>query len=67
MLKRHYPAMQVIGLDPDPKALARARRKAERAAVSLRFDQGFAGALAYSAGSFDHVFSSYMFHHLGGQ
>jgi len=64
LLKRLYPEVDVIGLDPDPKALARARRKAERAAVSLRFDQGFSGALEYPADSFDHVFSSYMFHHL---
>ncbi len=64
LLKHLYPEVDVVGLDPDPKALARARRKAERAAVSLQFDQGFADALEYPAGFFDHVFSSYMFHHL---
>ncbi len=64
LLKRLFPEIDVIGLDPDPNALARARRKAERAAVSLQFDQGFADALEYPAGTFNHVFSSYMFHHL---
>jgi ubiquinone/menaquinone biosynthesis C-methylase UbiE len=63
-LKHTYPEIEIIGLDPDPKALARAKRKAQRAAVSLQFDQGFSDALAYPAESFDHVFSSYMFHHL---
>jgi ubiquinone/menaquinone biosynthesis C-methylase UbiE len=58
------PSVQVVGLDPDPKALARSRRKAERAGVSIRFDQGFANTLPYSDGSFDRVFSSLMFHHL---
>lgn len=64
LFKQRYPAVEVIGLDPDPKALARARRKAERAGVSVRFDQGFADALAYPPATFAAVFSSFMFHHL---
>ena len=66
MLKQRYPGVEVTGLDPDPKALARARRKAELANVSVRFDQGFADSLEYAAMSFDLVFSSFMFHHLEG-
>jgi ubiquinone/menaquinone biosynthesis C-methylase UbiE len=54
-----------VGLDPDPDALARARRKAARARTSIQFDEGMAGALPYPEGSFDRVFSSFMFHHLG--
>src|SRR5215469_15136371 len=63
-IKRCLPALEVVGLDPDPKALARSRRKADRAGVSIRFDPGFANALPYSDASFDRVFSSLMFHHL---
>src|SRR5215469_14365411 len=63
-LKRWLPSAEVIGLDPDPRALARGRRKANRAGVSIRFDQGFASALPYSDAGFDRVFSSLMFHHL---
>ena len=63
-IKGWLPSADVVGLDPDPKALARSRRKAERAGVSIRFDQGFANALPYPDGSFDRVFSSLMFHHL---
>ena len=63
LIKQLYPRVEVTGLDPDPKALARARRKAERAD-------------AKSASSRDLVtrsiiprflrsgFSSFMFHHL---
>jgi len=40
-LKRLYPETDAVGLDPDPKALARARRKGARAAVSIHLDQGF--------------------------
>ena len=65
-LKQCYPGVEVTGIDPDPKALARARHKAERAKVPVRFDQGFADSLEYSAASFDNVFSSFMFHHLEG-
>ncbi len=54
----------MVGLDPDPKALVRARRKAQRASVSIQFDQGFADELPYPEASFDRVFSSFMFHHL---
>jgi len=63
-IKGWLPSVEVVGLDPDPKALARSGRKAERAGVSIRFDQGFADALPYADASFDRVFSSLMFHHL---
>ena len=63
-LKQFYPGTDVVGLDPDPKALARASRKAERAAVSIQFDQGFGDELPYPEASFDRVLSSLMFHHV---
>ena len=63
-IKRWLPTVNVVGLDPDPKALARSHRKAMAAGVSIRFDQGFANALPYGDASFDRVFSSLMFHHL---
>jgi SAM-dependent methyltransferase len=63
-LKRLNPSTEVIGLDPDPKALLRANAKASRAGVSVQLDQGFADALPYERGSFDRVFSLLMFHHL---
>lgn len=67
MLKRQYPAVEAVGLDPDAKALQRARNKAKRAEVSLQFDQGFADELPYGERSFDRVISSFMFHHLDEQ
>ena len=64
VIKRLHPDVEVVGLDPDPKALARARRKALHAGVSIQFNQGFADQLPYAQGSFDRVLSSFMFHHL---
>jgi ubiquinone/menaquinone biosynthesis C-methylase UbiE len=64
LIKRLYPDVDVVGLDPDPKALARGKRKAERAGVSIQFDHGFSDELPYPDASFDRVFSSFMFHHL---
>lgn len=63
-VKRAQPAADVVGLDPDPAALAMARRKAGRAGVALRLDQGLSQRLPYADGAFDRVLSSLMFHHL---
>jgi len=64
VLKQRHPELEVVALDPDPKALAHGRRKAERAKALPQFDQGFSNAVGYASESFDHVFSSFMFHHL---
>lgn len=64
LIKQLYPNVEVIGLDPDVQALGRARQKADRAGVAVRFDMSFAGTLGYREASFDRVFSSLMFHHL---
>jgi len=63
-IERLHPNVEVVGLDPDPRALDRAERKARREAVSVRFDRGFSDRLPYPDASFDRVFSSFMFHHL---
>jgi len=65
LAKRLHPDTEVVGLDPDPKALARARRKAERKVLSVQLDRGFAEQLPYPDASFDRVLSALMFHHLG--
>ena len=57
--KRH-PDVELTGVDPDPKALARARRKV----ANGRLDRGFAQELPYPDDSFDRVLSSLMLHHL---
>jgi SAM-dependent methyltransferase len=64
LIKRLHPQAEVVGLDPDSKALARARRKAEREALSVQLDRGFAEELPYPGALFDLVFSAFMFHHL---
>jgi ubiquinone/menaquinone biosynthesis C-methylase UbiE len=64
MIKREHKTVEVVGIDPDPKALKRARDKAARAGLSVQFDQGFGDQLPYPDESFDRVLSSFMFHHL---
>lgn len=64
-LRRRYPDVEVVGLDPDARVLDRARRKAARAGLAVRFDQGYAQELPYPDAAFDRVLSSLMFHHLG--
>ncbi len=67
MLKETQPQAAVVGLDGDPRALAIARRKAEKAGVDIRLDEALCSALPYEDGSFDRVVSSFVFHHLGAQ
>jgi len=64
LIKRRNPDVEVVGLDPDPRTLARARRKARRAALSIQLHQGFSDELPYPEDTFDRVFSSFMLHHL---
>ena len=64
LIARRHPGVAITGIDPDPRALARAARKARRAGVTVRFERGFADALPYADASFDRVFSSMMFHHV---
>lgn len=65
LIKRLHPRAEVVGLDPDPKALTRARRKAEALGLELRLDGGFSDELPYAEASFDRVLSAFMLHHLG--
>ena len=67
LVKKMQPGAEVIGLDPDPAALAIAQRKARRAGVAIQLDQGFADELPYPDASFDRVLSSFMYHHLSRQ
>jgi SAM-dependent methyltransferase len=64
LAKRLCPAAQVVGIDPDPKALALARRKAERRGAAIQFEQGFSEELPYPDASFDRVLSAFMLHHV---
>jgi ubiquinone/menaquinone biosynthesis C-methylase UbiE len=45
LVKRLHPGAAVVGLDPDPAALARARRKADRHGVAIEWNRGFAEEL----------------------
>ncbi|HEX6243299.1 MAG TPA: class I SAM-dependent methyltransferase [Polyangiales bacterium] len=66
-LKRLYPEAVVVGLDPDPKALAIARGKADAAGVRVEFVQGYGDRSQQPAEHYDHVVSSFMFHHLDAE
>ena len=61
--KRSHPHLEVIGCDPDPRALQRARRKTD----AIRFDEGYAERLPYDDGEFDRVLSCMMLHHVADE
>jgi len=64
LVKTLHPGVEVVGLDPDPKALARARRKAEGRRLAVTLDRGYSDELPYPDGSYDRVLSAFMLHHL---
>lgn len=64
LAKRLNPAAEICGIDPDPKALARARSKAQRAGRLVRFELAYAEQLPFPDASFDRVLSELMLHHL---
>jgi ubiquinone/menaquinone biosynthesis C-methylase UbiE len=61
LLKQARPDAHIMGLDPDPQALAIAKRKAEAAGVHIEWQHGFARDAA-NFGAFDKVVSSLVFH-----
>lgn len=62
--KRAHPQAELVGTDPDPRALARAQRKAH-GLTGIRFAHAYAQQLPYANGGFERVLSSMMLHHLG--
>lgn len=62
-ISRAARAVQLTATDPDPRALARARRKIG-AAGHVRIETAFAQRLPYADTTFDRVLSSMMLHHL---
>lgn len=66
-IKQRHPGVEVSGIDGDAGILSIARRKAQQAGVSIRFEHGLSHRLPYPDASFDRVLSSLFFHHLSWQ
>jgi ubiquinone/menaquinone biosynthesis C-methylase UbiE len=64
LLKSQHPESRVAAIDADPQILGIAREKAARAGLDIDFHQVMSYALPFPDASFDHVFSSLVFHHL---
>ena len=63
--KRHVgPTGSVFGIDASPEMIARAGRKASKAAIAVTFENAFVEKLPFHDGTFDVVFSTTMLHHL---
>ena len=66
MAKAHMPQAQVIGVDPDPDALARAQQKAARKGVAVAFHRGLGNEAVKLVGAAraTKAVSSLAFHHM---
>lgn len=64
LIKQAQPNAKVVGIDGDEKILAIARQKASQTGIDINLDYGLVHNLPCEENSFDHVFSSLVFHHL---
>src|SRR4051812_44880044 len=55
---------RVVGIDPSPEMIDRAKAKARRKKVGVDFDVAWAQALPFHDASFDVVVSTVMLHHI---
>ena len=55
----------VYGIDASPEMIARARKKAKKHGVEVRFENAIVEKLPFAEGTFDLVLSTLMLHHLG--
>jgi ubiquinone/menaquinone biosynthesis C-methylase UbiE len=62
--RRAGPSGAVHGIDASPEMIARATRKAEKAAVDVTFRTAIIETLPFPDNQFDVVFSTMMLHHL---
>ncbi|WP_135451344.1 methyltransferase domain-containing protein [Mycobacterium sp. DL99] len=61
--KKACPGADIVGTDPDPRALRRAERKA-KGMTGIGFTRAYAQELPFDDGEFDRALSSMMLHHL---
>jgi ubiquinone/menaquinone biosynthesis C-methylase UbiE len=66
-LGRRRLGIEAVGIDPDEGALRKARRKASRRQLPIKYELAYAGELPLPDESFDRVLSSLMLHHLGDE
>ncbi|MGH7894220.1 MAG: methyltransferase domain-containing protein [Candidatus Binatia bacterium] len=64
LVKQTCPGAHVVGLDIDPRILAIAHRKIERAGTTIELAQGSATAAPFPTASFDRVLTTLVLHHL---
>ncbi|MBA3670232.1 MAG: class I SAM-dependent methyltransferase [Sphingomonas sp.] len=62
LVKKAAPKARIVGLDPDPKALALAATKAAADGIDIEWRHGFARDTADAGAAFDKIVTSLMFH-----
>ena len=60
----HAGPGNVIGIDPSPEMIARARQKAARRSADVTFEVAYAQSLPFPDARFDVVLSTVMLHHI---
>ena len=64
LIKETFPSVRVDAVDPEPGALAIARRKAARRELAISFREASAGELPFADKVFDSVLCTLALHHI---
>ena len=64
LIKETFPSVRVDAVDPEPGALAMARRKAARRELAISFREASAGQLPFADAAFDRVMCTLALHHI---
>lgn len=64
LIKETFPSVRVDGVDPEPGALAIARRKAARRELAISFREASAEELPFADAEFDNVLCTLALHHI---
>ena len=63
MLEQAHPDAEIVGVDPDPRILGIASRKAVKRGVRVKLVRAMAGRLPLASASADRILSSVAIHH----
>lgn len=63
-IKKRFPKVEILGIDPDEKILKIAKEKIKKEKLDIKLIRAFAQKLPFKKQSFNYVVSSFTIHHI---